>query len=140
MPEYSYTCDAEDGGCGHYFTVVQKISEYKALKKCPQCNQDKLRRAYEDDIAYGSVKKSDGAITIGHLAERNTSRMSSSQRAELHAKHNAYKGSDSALPDGMKRVEKAKDKPWYRSSNQGDIKNMTDTQKMNYIRTGKKNG
>ena len=140
MPEYSYICDTDDGGCGHYFTVFQKLKEYSVIKKCPECDKDSLRRAYEDDIAYGSVKKSDGAITIGHLADRNSSRMSSSQKAELHAKHNSYRGSESSLPDGMSRVDKTKNKPWYRSSNQPDIKNMTDTQKSNYIRTGKKNG
>lgn len=140
MPEYSYICDEDNGGCGHYFTVFQKLSEYKLLKRCPSCKKHRLRRAYEDDIAYGSVKKSDGAITIGHLADRNSSRMSSSQKAELHAKHNAYKGKGGDLPDGMKRVEKSAEKPWYRTSNQSDIKNMTETQKKNYIRTGNKNG
>ena len=140
MPEYSYTCDTEDGGCGHYFTVVQKLSKYKVLKKCPECKKHRLRRAYEDDIVYGSVKKSDGAITIGHLAERNTSRMSSGQREELHTKHNAYRGNNPKLPEGMKRTDKPKDKPWYRTSNSSDVKNMSETQKKNYIRTGKKNG
>ena len=96
MPEYSYICDEDNEGCGHYFTVFQKLSEYKLLKRCPSCKKHRLRRAYEDDIAYGSVKKSDGAITIGHLADR--------------------------------------------TSNQSDIKNMTETQKKNYIRTGNKNG
>ena len=40
----------------------------------------------------------------------------------------------------MKSLDKPKDKPWYKTSNSSDIKNMSETQKKNYIRTGKKNG
>ena len=39
MPTYDYVCDA----CEHAFEEFQSITA-KPLKKCPKCNQNKLRR------------------------------------------------------------------------------------------------
>ncbi len=39
MPTYDYVCDA----CQHAMEVFQNISE-DALKKCPKCRKNKLRR------------------------------------------------------------------------------------------------
>lgn len=39
MPTYSYECD----NCGHKFDLFQKITA-DPEKKCPNCNQDSLRR------------------------------------------------------------------------------------------------
>ena len=39
MPTYDYKCDA----CGHTFEKVQSIKA-DALKKCPECGKQKLRR------------------------------------------------------------------------------------------------
>lgn len=139
MPEYSYICDTDEGGCGHSFSVFQKISEYKRLKRCPNCKKHKLIRCYDEDNVHGSMKVAGGGMTLGHLADTNASKMSTDQKASMHKKHNAYKSSESKLPDGMKR-KKTQEKPWYKTSNFSDIKNMSETQKKNYIRTGKKNG
>lgn len=39
MPTYDYRCDA----CGHGFDVFQSITD-PAMKKCPKCRKQKLRR------------------------------------------------------------------------------------------------
>lgn len=41
MPTYDYECDA----CGHKFEEFQSMKD-KALKKCPQCKKQKLRRLF----------------------------------------------------------------------------------------------
>ena len=138
MPEYSYSCDPQDGGCGYLFTVFQNRSEYKQLKRCPECKKHKLIRDLSSDNISGSVKGSGGANTLGHLAELNSSRMSSDQKAKLKKQHHAYRENKGELPVKGERIKKPKTKPWYKTNN--DIKSMTPTQQKNYIRTGKKNG
>lgn len=138
MPEYSYCCDPQQGGCGYTFSVVQSFSQYKVLKRCPKCKKHKLIRDYSEDNVTGSVKGSGGARTIGQLAEKNSSRMSSDQRQMLNKKHNEYRDKKDSLPVKGERIKKAKEKPWYRSNN--DVASMTPTQQQNYVRTGKKNG
>ena len=41
MPTYEYQCDA----CDHNFDEFQSMSE-PALKKCPKCGKQKLRRVF----------------------------------------------------------------------------------------------
>jgi putative FmdB family regulatory protein len=41
MPTYEYHCDA----CEHHFDEFQSITE-PALKKCPKCRKQKLRRIF----------------------------------------------------------------------------------------------
>ena len=140
MPEYSYICDTENEGCGHFFSVFQNLSQYKPLKKCPSCSKHRLIRAYEEDHVYSSTKSSTKGMTLGSLADKNTSRLSADEKESLRKKHNEYKGTNNKpLPKGMKR-RTSDENAWYKTSNFSDIKNMSDTQKKNYIRTGKKNG
>lgn len=140
MPEYSYECDPDQGGCGHLFSVFQSFSGYKQLKRCPECKKHRLIRCYRDDNIYGSTKADSGSITLGHLADRNSAKMSKDQKESLTHKHNAYKKDQKKkLPEGMKRKDSG-EKPWYKTSNFSDVKNMSETQQKNYIRTGKKNG
>ena len=138
MPEYSYVCDPQRGGCGHLFSVVQSFSEYKPLKRCPSCNKHKLIRDYGADNVTGTVKGSGGANTLGHLAEVNSGRLSSDQKESLRKKHNKYRDNPDSIPVKGERIKKNQEKPWYRTKN--DVANMTETQQKNYIRTGKKNG
>ena len=91
MPEYSYCCDPQQGGCGYTFSVVQSFSQYKVLKRCPKCKKHKLIRDYSEDNVTGSVKGSGGARTIGQLAEKNSSRMSSDQKEVLNKKQHHLK-------------------------------------------------
>ena len=138
MPEYSYVCDPQLGGCGHLFSVVQSLSEYKQLKRCPECKKHKLVREYSEDNVVGTVKGSKGAKTLGHLAELNSSRLSRDEKQRLRKKHNKYRGGSDKLPVKGERLKKNQEKPWYRTSN--NVMDMTETQQKNYIRTGKKNG
>ena len=39
MPTYDYKCD----NCGYQYEVFQSMKD-KLLKKCPECNENKLRR------------------------------------------------------------------------------------------------
>jgi putative FmdB family regulatory protein len=41
MPTYDYVCDA----CDHSFELVQSMKD-NALKKCPKCGKQKLRRLF----------------------------------------------------------------------------------------------
>ena len=86
----------------------------------------------------GSVKGSGGARTIGQLAEKNSSRMSSDQKEVLNKKHNDYRDKKDSLPVKGERIKRPKGRPWYASTN--DVGSMTPTQQQNYVRTGKKNG
>jgi len=138
MPEYSYSCDPQDGGCGYLFTVFQKVSEYKHLKRCPSCRKHKLVRDLSSDNISCSVKVSSGAKTLGHLAELNSNRLSGDQKDKLKKDHNAYREKKDELPVKGERIKKSKTKPWYKTNN--DVQGMTPTQQKNYIRTGKKNG
>ena len=109
MPEYSYCCDPQQGGCGYTFSVVQSFSQYKVLKRCPKCKKHKLIRDYSEDNVTGSVKGSGGARTIGQLAEKNSSRMSSDQKEVLNKKHNEYRDKKDNLPIKGERIKKAKE-------------------------------
>jgi hypothetical protein len=109
---YSFLCDPEDNGCGHSFEISCWISEYDAAikgLKCPKCNnKESIRRNYEVDTINTSVIKSDSEITIGHLAERNSKRMSDEQKAKVNYEHNKYLFENPAqdLPAGMQRLRK----------------------------------
>lgn len=140
MPEYSYSCDPQDGGCGYFFTVFQQRSEYKQLKRCPECKKHRLIRDYETDAVHTSVKLSDGSVTIGHLADRNASKMSSGQKEELRQRHHGYRDNKEEVPVKGDRIKKSNQKPWYRSKSYKEVQKMTETQQKNYIRSGKKNG
>ena len=88
-----------------------------------------------------SVKLSDNQVTLGHLADRNSSKMSDNQKAALKQKHNKYREErKDELPVEGTRIKKTKKAPSYRSSNYKEVQKMTPTQHRNYIRTGKKNG
>ena len=86
MPEYSYICDTENEGCGHFFSVFQNLSQYKPLKKCPSCSKHRLIRAYEEDHVYSSTKSSTKGMTLGSLADKNTSRLSADEKESLRKK------------------------------------------------------
>lgn len=111
MPCYTYVCEK----CSHKFEIVCSIREYKESVKCECCGSKNTSRSYHDDLSTlnTSVKLSDSEIkTIGHLASRNSERMSDDQKIALHKKHNSYKDQQSTkeLPSGMSRMQKPKGK------------------------------
>jgi len=105
-------CDTDENGCGHTFEIHCWISEYDACTKelkCPQCGKKQsIKRDYQTDSIHTSVIKSDSEITIGHLAERNSKRMSAEQKARINYEHNKYLFEEPTndLPNGMTRTRK----------------------------------
>lgn len=112
MPEYTYCCEK----CSNKFCIICSIREYDEHAKCTKCNSKNTYRMYQEDLSTlnTSVKLSDNDVkTLGHLAKRNSEKMSEDQKQHLHDKHNKYKDSDTEinLPSGMSRMKKPKSKP-----------------------------
>jgi putative FmdB family regulatory protein len=112
MPEYSYACD----NCSFKFSLICPIREYKEIATCPKCKKNKTYRLYHEDLANlsTSIKLADNELkTIGHLAQRNSEKLSDDHKDFLNKKHNAYREnqSDAPLPQGMSRIKKPKTRP-----------------------------
>lgn len=112
MPTYTFKCDK----CNHKFELFMTINNYTDQQACEICNS-LTHRSYEDDLTSmnGFVRLSDSEIkTLGHLAHRNSEKMSTDQKQALHQKHNSYKqdknGAD--LPTGMSRIERGPKTIW----------------------------
>jgi hypothetical protein len=107
MPLYSYECNKNTGGCGHQFQLVSSMDNYNPSPPCSFCKRTEfVCRDLLADLPTTNVKKSDNEITLGHLADRNTERMSEEHKQELTKKHNAYKYEEPTkiLPKGMTRL------------------------------------
>jgi len=92
MPTYDYRCD----NCGHEFDAFQSITE-AALKKCPKCGKNKLRRLI--GAGAGIIFKGSGFYETDY----KRSRASSSESSE--------KKPDEAKPAESKSAEAAPEKP-----------------------------
>jgi len=115
MPEYTFVCNTDKGGCGHTFSMIMSMAEYSDKQKCPSCKKIKaVCRCLEADLPTinTSVRRSDDQVTVGELAKRNSERLSSDEKAHLTEKHNEYKYEEPTkeLPDGMKRMGSPKDR------------------------------
>jgi putative FmdB family regulatory protein len=117
---YDYECDA----CKHTFETYQSIHD-DALLRCPECDKHKLRRIITGGI-YGSVRKGNDEITVGHLADRNRSTFSADKKEMLTEKRDLNKGklSEPAPTMGDPKVTPKQ------------IQAMTKAQKQHYIVTG----
>lgn len=107
MPEYTFICTE----CNDIFSVFVPMSDYMDRQICPKCNTDiSVRRHYMSDLSsvLRSIRKSDDELKIGHLAQRNTEKMSADEREALTRKHNnyRYKEPEHELPKGMTRLNK----------------------------------
>lgn len=112
MPEYTYKCEK----CRIIFSLVCSIKEYQETHICEKCGT-RCCRDYLEDLSTlsASVKLGDNELkTLGHLAQRNTERMSEDQKIDLYRKHNSYKEevSDRPLPKGMSRIKKPPKIKW----------------------------
>jgi len=110
MPTYTYFCQT----CQAYFEKTSYISDYKEQEICPECNTFRdVTRALGYDIStiHRNVVPGDDEIKLGQLADRNTKRMSRDEKIDKYYEQNKYRyeGPDTALPDGMTRINK-KDK------------------------------
>lgn len=81
MPTYDYECK----NCQYTFEQYQSIHD-EALLRCPNCDQHKLQRIITGGI-YVSIRKSDSEIKLGHLADRNRSRLSQDEKEHLEIKN-----------------------------------------------------
>jgi len=102
VPEYSYLCE-----CGHSFSIIETMTKHtkKPSQKCPICKK-KAKRDYSTDFCSTTtaVRLNDSELNVGHLAHRNTERMSNDEKAHLTYEHNKYRTeSPKELPKGMKR-------------------------------------
>ena len=101
MPVYSFTCDNEDGGCGHNYEIVKSMSEIEGFKpKCPKC---KKKKSFQN---FGGVNVIEGPKTLGSLADKNTAKMSADEKHYIYEKNNAYRKQkfSGTLPKGGKIV------------------------------------
>jgi putative FmdB family regulatory protein len=111
MPTYTYVCE----DCKHKQEIFFSIKEYKEKTKCEKCGKICIRSYADDLITTNSfVRLADSEIkTLGHLAYRNTEKMSDDQKRELHNKHNSYKHeTPKELPTGMTRLNKGTKTIW----------------------------
>ena len=101
MPEYTYDCLREFGGCGHTFTIFSTIAEYNSNFQpvCPQCKQSQWSVRN-----FSGIRISTGIHTVGALADKNTNSLSKDAKNTLNKQHNEYKIPNKTLPDGMKRI------------------------------------
>tara|TARA_Y100001963_G_scaffold103851_2_gene143045 strand:- start:11000 stop:11371 length:372 start_codon:yes stop_codon:yes gene_type:complete len=123
MPIYVFKCEE----CKYELEVEQSIKKPTPnRKKCPGCGKSKLERVLFSPHVYN--KPGDDNITVGLLADRNTSRFSDDQKEAIEAKH------------GGKKNSKRKGKNFWETSNKEmkTISEMTPQQKKKYIETGEK--
>lgn len=105
MPQYSYQCIEEDGGCGHTFSIFLMMSDYNSdiSPSCPLCNTFQfVKRDFEADLPRGRV----ATQTLGSLAEKNMSSMSKDERENRWYENNKYRfeGETPGLPKDMVRM------------------------------------
>ena len=113
MPTYTYKCPS----CNKVFEILSSIKDYKDTVSCCGCDCKKASRCLTQDVQTlnGSVKLGDNELkTLGHLAQRNTERMSEDQKQAIWEKNNAYKEtpSEKPLPKGMSKLKKQSKVKW----------------------------
>ena len=101
LPLYSFICDKDNNGCGNTFEVTATMTDAPALyPTCPTCGANQpVRRNYqaEQTTVINATPK-----TLGMLADRNTSKMSSDEKNAIYMENNEYKHKPfkGKLPDG----------------------------------------
>jgi len=123
MPSYSYKCNNKK--CGLEFEEFMTMDEYDRCKiLCPRC-RTKATREFLKDLPATSVKLSNDQIKLGHLAQRNSEKLSNDERNHLNYEHNKYKYEEPTkdLPSGMTRTKKFTNKKQVRTDRRKIIKN-----------------
>ncbi len=109
MPTYDYVCEA----CEHAFELIQSI-KVDAIKKCPECGKNKLRRLIGPGAAI--VFKGSGFYTTdyrsesykkGAAADKSATSGESGDKKEKAAEKPAEKAGDKSTG---KASEKSSDK------------------------------
>ena len=97
MPTYDYRCE----GCGHELAVFHGITE-DALKKCPKCHEDRLRRLI--GAGAGIIFKGSGFYETDYKRSRSTSKSdgegkSSESKSKPEKKKESSSSGDSKKSD-----------------------------------------
>lgn len=120
MPTYEYQCE----NCNHNYEIEKLMSDPHE-KQCPECKKMTLYQVYSPPMVF--VKGE--ASTLGHLADRNTSKMGKYELGDKRGKQE----------EASKKTEKPKE--WWQKgggATKKDISKMSDKQKSDYIFKGKK--
>ena len=110
MPQYTFLCDEDTGGCNHSFTKSLSFKEYDEWAKnkqlaCPSCNKRKhVYIPINTDVTVIDISP----VSLGALQERNSDKLSKDEKVHLNRKHTEYlreKDNDipKELPEGMTR-------------------------------------
>jgi len=116
MPTYDFECEP----CCYHTEIVQ-AHDAPSILKCPVCEQETLKKIF---ISPPSISIRGEPTTIGHLADRNTSKMSTWERE-------AKVQGDKLNKEISKEMKKKREQ--HRS-----IQSMTPEQQTHWIKTGEK--
>lgn len=140
-----YRCDA----CDH------QVEAKKLGKKCPNCKKGRMleRTHYREadgrmtlykyvEVPYAAIRLGDDDLkTLDHLGRRNYERDDKAGIIAAQEEQKADLDKVNPLPNGMKRIKKKKVQPWWRDKKvDTSLGDLSDTQRNNYIMTGRKNG
>ena len=104
MPTYEYVCDA----CGHKFDEFQSFKD-EALKTCPKCHADTLRRLFGTGAAI--LFKGSGFYETDYRSESYKkaakAEQDSSKPAESNGKADKNGASDAAAPSSAEKGKKS---------------------------------
>jgi putative FmdB family regulatory protein len=116
MPTYDFECEP----CAYHTEIKQGFND-PGTHECPVCGQQTLKKIF---ITAPTVFVRGEPSTIGHLAERNTEKMS---KTELDAKREGDKFQKKLTSEMKSKRE------MHRS-----IQSMTPEQQTHYIKTGER--
>ena len=106
MPEYIFRCDK----CEIHFSITCSMSQYTQKKKsvkCPECNRKGIRDLSFDNVGGSAVLSLSECKTIGHYADKQTSKYSKDQVEEMKRNFKTKRvSSHEELPEGMSRMDK----------------------------------
>jgi putative FmdB family regulatory protein len=110
MPTYDYVCEA----CEHKFELMQSIKA-DAIKKCPECGKNKLRRLIGPGAAI--VFKGSGFYTTDYRSESYKKAAAADKQGDKHGDKQSDKPGDkpsdkqaAETSSGEKSTEKPSDK------------------------------
>jgi len=105
MPEYIFRCDT----CENHFSITCSMSEYSKKKyvRCPQCKKRGTRDLSFDNVSGSVVLSLSECRTIGHYADKQSSKYGKNQTEDMKRKFKTERvSSHEELPKGMSRMEK----------------------------------
>ncbi len=98
MPTYDYRCE----GCGHELAVFHGITE-DALKKCPKCHEDRLRRLI--GAGAGIIFKGSGFYETDYKRSRSSPSDGESKSSESESKPKPEKKKESSSSSDSKKSD-----------------------------------